>query len=284
MLQVSVCVDKKILMLFNINDPDNRVELSFLGHYGNIVSYRWWCSHSHPDHTLLVAAGLCYLSYFFSFAFSRYGDGYILIGFSHGYLVVISTHIREIGQELYQARNHKDSLNSVAVSPALNKAASCGDNRYACFWISMAGYGFIMCLFFVYLFFFSSIKIHELSEFKDIINVVELEDETKGEMIVFSRETGATLNRFYSSSRFRPAELDRWRAADGGLHTERNASCLPDQAAHPGWQLWHSARLPHLTAGGHGFQPGGRGKESHLPNRLVACYKPFMFMPPPPFI
>lgn len=40
-LQVSVCVDKKILMLFNINDPDNRVELSFLGHYGNIVSYRW---------------------------------------------------------------------------------------------------------------------------------------------------------------------------------------------------------------------------------------------------
>lgn len=148
MLQVSVCVDKKILMLFNINDPDNRVELSFLGHYGNIVSYRWWCSHSHPDHTLLVAAGLYYLSYFFSVAFSRYGDGYILIGFSHGYLVVISTHIREIGQELYQARNHKDSLNSVAVSPALNKAASCGDNRYTCFWISVAGYGFIMCLFF----------------------------------------------------------------------------------------------------------------------------------------
>ncbi|TWW59365.1 WD repeat-containing protein 19 [Takifugu flavidus] len=120
---VSVCVDKKILMLFNINDPDNRVELSFLGHYGNIVSYRW------------------------------YGDGYILIGFSHGYLVVISTHIREIGQELYQARNHKDSLNSVAISSVLNRAASCGDN---------------------------SIKIHELSEFKDISNVVELEDETKG--------------------------------------------------------------------------------------------------------
>lgn len=61
---------------------------------------------------------------------SRYGDGYILIGFSHGYFVVISTHIREIGHELYQAHNHKDSLNSVAISPALNKAASCGDNRY----------------------------------------------------------------------------------------------------------------------------------------------------------
>lgn len=44
--------------------------------------------------------------------------------------MVISTHIREIGQELYQAHNHKDSLNSVAISSALNKAASCGDNTY----------------------------------------------------------------------------------------------------------------------------------------------------------
>uniref|UniRef100_A0A4W6BS64 WD repeat domain 19 n=1 Tax=Lates calcarifer TaxID=8187 RepID=A0A4W6BS64_LATCA len=120
---VSVSVDKKILMLFNVNDPENRIELTFQRRYGNIVSYRW------------------------------YGDGYILIGFSHGYFVVISTHIREIGEELYQAHNHKDSLNSVAISPALNKAASCGDN---------------------------SIKIHELSELKDISNVVRLDDETKG--------------------------------------------------------------------------------------------------------
>lgn len=58
----------------------------------------------------------------------RFGDGYILIGFSHGYFLVISTHIREIRSELYQARNHKDSLYSVAVSASLNKAASCGDN------------------------------------------------------------------------------------------------------------------------------------------------------------
>ncbi|XP_035492016.2 WD repeat-containing protein 19 isoform X2 [Scophthalmus maximus] len=120
---VSVSVDKKILMLFNINDPENPIELTFQRRYGNIVSYRW------------------------------YGDGYILIGFSHGYFVVISTHAREIGGELYQAHNHKDSLNSVAISPALNKAASCGDN---------------------------SIKIHELSELKDISNVVRLDDETKG--------------------------------------------------------------------------------------------------------
>uniref|UniRef100_A0A669F1B2 Uncharacterized protein n=1 Tax=Oreochromis niloticus TaxID=8128 RepID=A0A669F1B2_ORENI len=90
----STCsVDKKILMLFNINDPGNQIELAFERHYGNIVSYRW------------------------------YGDGYILIGFSHGYFVVISTHIREMGYELYRAHNHKDCLNSIAISTAVNKCA-----------------------------------------------------------------------------------------------------------------------------------------------------------------
>ncbi|CAG5939375.1 unnamed protein product [Menidia menidia] len=120
---VSVAVDKKILTLVNVNDPQNPIELTFQRRYGNIVSYRW------------------------------YGDGYILIGFSNGYFVGISTHIREIGGELYQAHNHKDSLNSVAISPALNKAATCGDN---------------------------SIKIYELSDLNDISSIVQLDDETKG--------------------------------------------------------------------------------------------------------
>ncbi|XP_068176892.1 WD repeat-containing protein 19 isoform X2 [Antennarius striatus] len=120
---VSMSVDKKILTLVNVNNPEDRQELAFQQHYGNIVSYCW------------------------------YGDGYILTGFSRGYLVVISTHVREIGNEIFEIRNYKDILNSVAISAALNKVASCGDN---------------------------SIKIHELSELSDIINVVELEEETKG--------------------------------------------------------------------------------------------------------
>ena len=58
----------------------------------------------------------------------RYGDGYMLIGFSSGYLVSISTHIQEIGQELFQAKNHRDYLADIAICPSINGAASIGDN------------------------------------------------------------------------------------------------------------------------------------------------------------
>ncbi|XP_073198367.1 WD repeat-containing protein 19 isoform X2 [Lepidochelys kempii] len=120
---VSVVVGKKTLFLFNLNDPDNPIDLEFQQRYGNIVTYRW------------------------------YGDGYIMIGFSRGCFVVISTHIREIGQEIFQARNHKDNLTSIAISQSLNKAASCGDN---------------------------CIKIHDLSELKEMYAIINLDDENKG--------------------------------------------------------------------------------------------------------
>ncbi|PIO34689.1 hypothetical protein AB205_0127680, partial [Aquarana catesbeiana] len=96
---VSVVVGKKTLFLFNLNDPDNPIELAFQQRYGAIVAHKW------------------------------YGDGYIMIGFSLGFFVVISTHMSEIGQELFQASNHKDNLTSIAISQSLNKAASCGDNN-----------------------------------------------------------------------------------------------------------------------------------------------------------
>lgn len=41
---MSLSVDKKILMLYLVNDPENRIELTFQRHYGNIVSYRWYCA------------------------------------------------------------------------------------------------------------------------------------------------------------------------------------------------------------------------------------------------
>lgn len=66
--QVSCIIAKKTLFLYNLNDPENPVELAFQQRYGSIVAYKW------------------------------FGDGYILIGFSQGYFIAISTHLREIGQ------------------------------------------------------------------------------------------------------------------------------------------------------------------------------------------
>ena len=69
---VSLIVGGRTLYLFNLFDPENPIELAFQTKYGDIVAYNW------------------------------FGDGYILIGFSLGFFVVISTHMKEIGQELFQ--------------------------------------------------------------------------------------------------------------------------------------------------------------------------------------
>lgn len=61
-------------------------------------------------------------------AYKWFGDGYILIGFSSGYVVIISTHLKEIGQEVNSIRFHRDNLADVTFSPSLQKGASIGDN------------------------------------------------------------------------------------------------------------------------------------------------------------
>lgn len=97
--QVSAVVGRRTLILVNINDVDNPIELAFQPNYGNITSYRW------------------------------FGDGYILIGFTGGFCIAISTHMKEIGQELFQIRNHRDKVASIDVCSALNRAACSGDNK-----------------------------------------------------------------------------------------------------------------------------------------------------------
>ncbi|KAK2581953.1 hypothetical protein KPH14_002396 [Odynerus spinipes] len=95
---VSLIVSKTTLFLYNILDPDNPIELAFQKRYGSIVTYKW------------------------------YGDGYILVGFEAGYFIAISTHIKEVGQELFQVKNHKDSLTDIALSQIIGKVATCGDS------------------------------------------------------------------------------------------------------------------------------------------------------------
>lgn len=141
---VSIIVGRKTLYLYNLNDPDNPIELAFQQRYGNIVAYKW------------------------------FGDGYIMLGFSNGYFVVISTHMKEIGQELYQTRDHKDELTGIAMSLELNKAASCGDN---------------------------CVKIHDLAEMKEIYAIITIEDAgghldkiswtEDGQLLAVSTQSGA---------------------------------------------------------------------------------------------
>jgi len=64
----------------------------------------------------------------YAFLLYRYGDGYILVGFEAGFFIAISTHIKEVGQELFQIKNHRDSLTDIALSQAVGKVATCGDN------------------------------------------------------------------------------------------------------------------------------------------------------------
>ncbi|XP_011499935.1 PREDICTED: WD repeat-containing protein 19 [Ceratosolen solmsi marchali] len=96
---VSLIISKTTLYLYNILDPDNPIELTFQKRYGPIVSYKW------------------------------YGDGYILLGFETGYITAISTHIKEVGQELFQIKNHRDSLNDIAINKKTGKIVTCGDNN-----------------------------------------------------------------------------------------------------------------------------------------------------------
>ncbi|XP_015117789.1 WD repeat-containing protein 19 [Diachasma alloeum] len=95
---VSLVVGRTRLFLYNIKDPENPMDLGFQKLYGPIVTYKW------------------------------YGDGYILLGFEAGYLIAISTHIKELGRELFQIKNHRDSLNGISLSLAAGKVATCGDN------------------------------------------------------------------------------------------------------------------------------------------------------------
>ncbi|XP_066602951.1 WD repeat-containing protein 19 [Prorops nasuta] len=118
---VSLIVSKTTLFLYNILDPENPIELAFQKRYGPIVTYKW------------------------------YGDGYILVGFEAGYFIAISTHIKEVGHELFQIKNHRDCLTDVALCHITGKVVTCGDN---------------------------TLKIHSLQNLEETEKVIHLPGET----------------------------------------------------------------------------------------------------------
>lgn len=117
---ISMILGKRTLFLYHLPEPDSPTELGFQNRYGNLLQHKW------------------------------FGDGYILLGFSMGHVVAISTHPREVGQELWQVKNHRDSLSCIAVSKELELVASCGDNN---------------------------VKIHAMSNLQETIKILTLPDQ-----------------------------------------------------------------------------------------------------------
>ncbi|OWZ17357.1 hypothetical protein PHMEG_0008713 [Phytophthora megakarya] len=95
---LSVNMGGKTILLYDLNERENALELAFQARYGNIVSYQW------------------------------FGNGYIIAGFSSGYVVIISTHLNEIGQEQYCAKFHEHSLREIVYNETNGTVATCGDN------------------------------------------------------------------------------------------------------------------------------------------------------------
>jgi WD repeat-containing protein 19 len=104
----TVCsnLDGKSLILFNILDEkDDPIELTF-GYSEASVNSRY----GEIKHHICLE------------------DGLILVGFSLGYLVVISTNAKELGQEKFSGKFHPSSLTTFAYNPHLKKVATAGDD------------------------------------------------------------------------------------------------------------------------------------------------------------
>merc|ERR1719343_1135012 len=66
------------LLLLSLRDPQKPTELAFAVKYGTIKSYCW------------------------------FGDGYLVVGFSLGYIVIISSQMRDISEELSSVKYHQN--------------------------------------------------------------------------------------------------------------------------------------------------------------------------------
>ena len=66
--------------------------------YGNITTYQW------------------------------FGDGYIAIGFSKGFISIVSTHMKEIKNEVHSMQLFKNGLDDLSVCEEVNRIAVAGEN------------------------------------------------------------------------------------------------------------------------------------------------------------
>jgi WD repeat-containing protein 19 len=100
---ISTVLNNKTILIYDIKKKLNPIELALDSDYGNIVTYQW------------------------------FGDGYIAIGFSKGYISIISTHMNEIKNEVHSMQPFKTGLDDLNVCEEVNRIAIAGENSVKIF-------------------------------------------------------------------------------------------------------------------------------------------------------
>lgn len=95
---ISTVLNSKTILIYDIKKKSNPIELALDSDYGNIVTYQW------------------------------YGDGYIAIGFTKGFISIISTHMTEIKNEVSSLQPFKSGLDDFSICEEVNRLAVAGEN------------------------------------------------------------------------------------------------------------------------------------------------------------
>ncbi|KAK5978062.1 WD domain G-beta repeat protein [Trichostrongylus colubriformis] len=128
---VSAVLAKKTLFLSTLSDKpteklnadgesETSMNLQFQDKYGAIVAHVW------------------------------YNDGYMIVGFEKGFVVCISAHPSEMGQEIFSVAEYKTYLAAVTASQSFGKILTLGDNQ---------------------------IKVREMRELSDLFVIMEVDTE-----------------------------------------------------------------------------------------------------------
>ena len=95
---ISIIQDNKTILIYDMNQKKKPIELAMDKEYGNIVTYEW------------------------------FGDGYIAIGFTKGYISIVSSHMDEVKNEVNSKQLFKNDLNDISVCDEVNRIAVAGEN------------------------------------------------------------------------------------------------------------------------------------------------------------
>lgn len=94
---LTAVLQSKTLLMYEVNSTKQPLELVFEAKYGKIIDY------------------------------SFFGDGYIVIGFTEGYVAHISTHLKEMKDEVSSDRIFNTTLDALCTNDALYKLAVAGE-------------------------------------------------------------------------------------------------------------------------------------------------------------